>query len=360
MSLRIAYFKPASGGIADYAQQIETLYQRLGHDLTIQVVDPTTDPRTLVKKAARADVDLYHFEMGAADSIQLTISRLLRHQNDIPHLITLHDSGVGVRHPIDIAAAHSANPVVRFGGKVVRKLLDRTVGASTLKRHLADPRVATLYLRPDQVTRANTYYLPQPTYHERPPAVPKKSPPVVGFGGFWGYGKGIETLLQAWSLTAGTNELTLIVGGDAGTPDDPYAAAIRAQVKGLHLPIELPGFAAPSQLDAFIRSLGVMVLPYWAELPNGTSAMAMRAAELGVPIIASDVPSLRGFLTEYGAYYVPPKDPEPLAAAIRSFAADPEAFRVRAATLQQHIFAEHGWGTVSQRLEHIITKVVGK
>jgi glycosyltransferase involved in cell wall biosynthesis len=357
--VRIAYFRPRGGGVADYAQQIEAIYRQLGYKPSAQIVDTTTDPRAEVEKIAKANVDLCHFEIGAADSLQLTISRLLSRRNPgLPQLITIHDPGVIVRHPLPVAAADSSSRFVRLGGKLVRKVVGRSVGQRTLRRHLAGPNIATLYLRADCATGPRAHYLPQPTYHEHPVPAPKQSPPVVGFGGFWGPGKGIETLLEAWSLAGGDSGLRLVVGGNSGNPADPYATAIREQAKALRQPVELPGFVAKDRLDAFVQGLGVMALPYWPELPNGASAMAMRAAELAVPIIASDVPSLRSLLGADGAYYVPPKDPQRLAGAIRAFAADTKPFTTRAVAVQQHIYADHGWEPVGRRLKQIITEVM--
>jgi glycosyltransferase involved in cell wall biosynthesis len=356
----VAHFQPASGGIADYAAQIEVIYKQRGYRLTTYTASEHTNVAAVTATVAQSPVDLCHFEIGAADGIQLAISRrLLRLQPDLPQLLTIHDSGIIVRHPLPVRAAASPNAGLRLGGKLARKALSQTLGPALLRRHLAHPQIAIIYLRADLATPPGSYFLPQPTYHQHRPPAPKKSSATVGFGGFWGTGKGIETLLTAWAqVSPDNNGLRLILGGDAGTSNDPYAAAIRKQAGALQPPVELPGFTPADQLDAFVRSLGVMILPYWPGLPNGTSAMAMRAAELAVPIIASDVPALRSLLGADGAFYVPPKDPVRLAAAIREFAANPKPFVARAATLQRRIYAEHGWETVGRRLQEIVAEVM--
>jgi glycosyltransferase involved in cell wall biosynthesis len=358
--LRIAYSRPRSGGVADYAEQIEAIYRQLGYNPSTQIVDATTDPHTAVARIVKDGVDLCHFEIGAADSLQLAISRLLSQRlPNLPQLLTIHDPGIIIRHPLTVKAADSSNQLIRLGGKITRKLLTHSVGPQVLRRHLDQPTINTLYLRADCATGPRAYYLPQPTYHEHPVAPPKKPARVVGFGGYWGPGKGIETLLDAWGIIGKDSGLRLVLGGGTGDPNDPYATSIRERVMALHLSIEVPGFTAKERLDSFLQGLGVMVLPYWPELPNGASAMAMRAAELAVPIIASDVPSLRDLLGEGGTQYVPPKNPERLADAIRTFAANPKPFTARAIALQQQIYADHGWKTVGRRLESIITEVMG-
>ena len=82
--------------------------------------------------------------------------------------------------------------------------------------------------------------------------------------------------------------------------------------------------------------------------------MAMRAAELGVPIIASDTPALKDQLGPEGAAYVTPKDAEALASALEAFLSQPDTAIKRAKLNQKHIFADHSWTRVGTDLKTIV------
>jgi glycosyltransferase involved in cell wall biosynthesis len=74
------------------------------------------------------------------------------------------------------------------------------------------------------------------------------------------------------------------------------------------------------------------VLPYSAT--TGASSVLHRAAAVGRPVLASDLPDLRAAAEDEGllAGYVPPNDPPALAAALEALLAD----RPRQAAWAQH------------------------
>jgi glycosyltransferase involved in cell wall biosynthesis len=354
---RIIYVRPAKGGIKDYSDQILTIYRQQGYQPVVVTItkQPTAEQRSQLTQPA----ELIHFEVGAGETELLKLSRELLGSHTTRQIITIHDPGVVVFHPVAVVAASSRNSLVRFIGKVVRRLLAQTAGRVLIRRQLQHSLVSTIYLRPDCATAPNAYYLPQPTYHQEPPASMPRPKPLVGFGGYWASQKGLGTLLDAWEQLSGSTKLKLIVGGSTGNPQDPYAVAIRQRVAAIpqsERP-ELTGFIAAEKLDNFLRSLSALALPYWPEVPNGTSAMAMRAAELGVPLIATTVPSLQQQLGTDGAYYVEPKNASALAKAIQELNDNPEPFQLRARAAQQRIFASHSWIVVGKRLNEVIESV---
>jgi glycosyltransferase involved in cell wall biosynthesis len=353
--LQIVYIRPARGGIADYGLQIEAIYRQLGYAPKVITVGNSESPRSQVQKLTQLKPDLYHFEIGASSGNLFELSRQLLRRTEVPQLATIHDPGVVVWSPYFVAGTMSASSLNRFMSKVYRKALVSLLGRARIQNYLDNPKLTKLYLRPDCATGARSYYLPQPTYHQNPVKPPTEHrPTTVGFGGFWGKPKGLETLLDAWELPNSHPGLRLVVGGSTADAEDSYARAIKQRLSDMAGPITITGFVANEELDPFLQSLGVLVLPYWPELPNGTSAMAMRAAELAVPIIASDVPALRQQLGDEGARYVRPKDATELAAAIKELAEDPEPFRKRALATQSRLFADHNWDAVGKSLQYSI------
>jgi glycosyltransferase involved in cell wall biosynthesis len=352
----IIYIRPASGGIASYAEQIEAIYHQQGLSLETVSVAPETDLGRLVYELSSRPASLYHLEIGAGDGLIFELSRRLLKASPKPQLVTVHDPGVVVQHPIAVRVAASSSAPVRFVGKVLRKLAATTLGRSRIRRWLNSPRLTKLYLRPDIAeTTTNAYYLPHPTFHPQQPEPTKHAaiPQRLGFGGYWGLGKGLETLAEAWSKVDPSTGLSLTIAGAGAAPNDPYDAKLRAQLKALPNPPALPGFIA-GQLDAFLTGLDVLILPYWPTLPSGTSGMALRAAELGVPIVASSIPALTTLLGPNGAIYVEPQNAPALSAAILKLTTDWSTIKERADRSQEAIFAAHSWKVVGAQLQGII------
>lgn len=354
---KIIHIQPANGGVAAYAEIINAIYKRAGYQL--QVI-PFTDYQIARRLLVDSDADLLHFEVGAGDSRILALSRDFLRSRKTPQLITVHDSGVVVRHPVEVALADAHNSAIRFAGRVVRKLLSKTIGPWIIAQQLNHPSVSKLYLRSDLATGPRSYFLPHPVFNSVRPKPNHSHAKTVGFSGFWGPGKGIETLLAAWELLGEATDLELVVSGGTGSPSDPYGQEITQLINNAHRPITLAGFIADEKLDDFLQQLGVLILPYWPELPNGISGMAVRAAALGVPVIASDVPSLKEELGPEGAYYVPPKNAELLAEAMQTFAQNPKPFFERANDAQDLIYHTSSWKQVGSQLEKIITSATGE
>jgi glycosyltransferase involved in cell wall biosynthesis len=356
----IIHLRASTGGIAAYGERIEAIYEQAGFAVEIVTVDAATDYQALLSRLNEAKEALCHFEIGAGDGPLLSLSRRLL-RNGRPQLATIHDPGVVVWNPITVTAAASHNGGVRFAGKVWRRLLGRTYGATVVRRQLSDPHLNRLYLRPDLATEPHSYYLPQPTYHAEAPALPAaaKTTPKIGYSGYWGLGKGLETLLDAIKLLRATpeTEFDVVIEGSTADPADHYASVVRDYAHQADPQAELIGLIGYDGFDSFLQSLAVLVLPYWPELPNGTSSMAMRAAELALPIIASDTPALKGQLGDDGAVYVSPKDPEALKNALVAFLNDSAAARKRAEATQKRIFVDHNWKVVGQQLTKIVDEV---
>lgn len=351
---RILYVFPATGGIADYAQQIQALYKRLGHHVRALPVYPE-DTTIDVVYQVHERYDLIHYEVGTGDGVIFDVSRRFSRVHHVPRIFTIHDPGVAVRNPIQVELTDSSKSAVRFSAKALQKAVNQLVAKPVVNRALNQPKTVKVFLRKDLATGSHTHYLPQPTYHENPPKTrtPKKTL-TVGFSGYWGREKGIETLIEAWPHVDAKAKLVL-----SGAGTDNYADRMKSLASNLKPTPDFPGFIEPEKFDSFLSGLSVLVLPYWPELPAGASAMSMRAAELGVPIIASDTPALRGQLGPKGAVYVPAKDPSALGKAITEVLTKPEVYQKQAAALQQKLFKDHGWDKVQKQLQKIVVDAAG-
>jgi glycosyltransferase involved in cell wall biosynthesis len=164
--------------------------------------------------------------------------------------------------------------------------------------------------------------------------------------------KGVDTLLAAM---VSLPEATLTIIGGRGSPDDPdlVACQARAQELGIAEQVEFRGFVPHAQVRAALAGAGAAVLP----LPDNLMARYFTSPlklfdymAAGVPIVASDLPTV-GEVLEDGdnALLVPPEDPPALAAAIRRLLVNPGlADRLRR-TAFEHVRA-YTWDARAARI----------
>jgi glycosyltransferase involved in cell wall biosynthesis len=144
--------------------------------------------------------------------------------------------------------------------------------------------------------------------------------------GLLGPGKGIEWAIDAMALlgdqprtpryiVAGrTHPRVLAADGEA------YRDALVAQVRrlGLQASVTFDGqFRDPASLAHLVRSADVVVLPY-DSAEQVTSGVLIEAVAAGKPVLATDFPHARELLANGAGLVVPHRDPEALAAGLRT------------------------------------------
>ncbi len=338
---------------------VTELYRQAGIAVQELVVPDDWGASRVLQAIGAHRADIVHFEIGVQQASFFWASRRLLRTGDRAQIVTIHDPGLVVRARPGLGPGVPAP--LRYVVKVARALADVTVVRVLIANWRRNEAVVTVYLRPDLGDGPGSLYLPPPTFHRFPGLVSKlpDSPSEklrVGFAGYWGREKGLETLVEARRLLGRQDRLQFVLGGGAASSTDRFVAAIRREALRVDPDVLLPGFVADDRLDPMIAGLHALVLPYWPRLPGGTSAMAMRAAEFGVPVIAGDTPALRGQLGD-SALYVRPKDAGALAQAITTFLEDPAPFFEDAEVLRHRVFRDHGWDEVSRRLSAILSEM---
>ena len=346
---------PDKGGVFICSQVVSKIYVEQGMEVVDVIVAPSDNTSSVVNQLNRYPNAIYHFEAGAGDSKILAIARRTLKSSRHKQIMTVHDTGQFVRHPLDNRFTRSKNGLVKITGKFIRKTLSVLLGKRIRVAYLSSNNVVPVYLRKDLAQVAGAEYLPQPVYTQGVLITrkPTNKPTVVGYGGYWGQYKGLETIIQAWQ-TGKFKNYKLIVSGGTAEENDSYSVAIRKALLALRPKPELPGFV--EDLDKFLLSLSILLLPYWPELPSGTSAMAMRAAELGVPIIASDTPALSEQLGDKGVTYIEPKNTGALVKALEDLESNWDKIQKDALQLSKRINQDHSWKTVGKRLIDIVEK----
>jgi len=334
-----------------YAQVISEIYRQQGFIVEDIPVAHDQDISSMMSRLSTKK-GIFHFEVGAGDSAVFGIARKLLKKTSIQQVMTIHDTGQFIRHPISNSWTRSNSVIVRFAGKLIRKATSMVFGGHIRNVYLASNKVTVVYLRPDLAAKDNAWYLPQPMYHKVPSPPRKKTKQLTraAFSGFWGQYKGLETIIEAWEL-GNVDGVELVIEGDVAEETDGYAKDIKRRLEGLRPVPELVGRAR--DLDAFLKSLSVLMVVYWPELPSGTSSMSLRAAELGIPIIASTTPALKEQLGE-GPVYISPKDPQALREALISMQKDWDSVQQAALDLQVRIIHDHSWQAVGKSLNKLI------
>jgi alpha-maltose-1-phosphate synthase len=165
-----------------------------------------------------------------------------------------------------------------------------------------------------------------------PPAARSVRPPAAVFTGTLRPWHGIETLAAAWRLL-GPAAPSLTVVGDG--PGRPLLEGVGARVTGPVPHAEVPAALAGADIG---------IAPYAADAPPYFSPLKLfEYLAAGLAVVAAEIPGVTELVDERTAVLVPPGDPDALAGAVASLAAD----RRRLARLGRagRVLAErHTWG----------------
>ena len=144
-----------------------------------------------------------------------------------------------------------------------------------------------------------------------PPAALSLGPPSAVFTGTLRPWHGIETLAQAWRLL-GPAAPPLTVVGDG--PGRPLLEEAGARVTGALPHLEVPGVLARADIG---------IAPYAADAPPYFSPLKLlEYLAAGLAVVAAEIPGVTELVDERTAVLVPPGDPDALAGAVASLAAD--------------------------------------
>ena len=124
-------------------------------------------------------------------------------------------------------------------------------------------------------------------------------------------------------------------------------AAVRA-AKG-HRNVEVMKIRDNATLFAAYEQADVVVVPLSENRHASGITVVLEAVYFGVPVIATECGGLTDYLDHDAVLYVPPGNPEALAAAIRDVRANPKAAKQRVEKAQEHMKAELSSVAYAQR-----------
>jgi len=174
--------------------------------------------------------------------------------------------------------------------------------------------------------------------------LPEEGPLVVYTGGLLAW-KGVDVLVDA---ARELSDVRFVVAGGM----DADVAALKARAQGLEN-LRFDGFQPPERVPLYLAAGDVGVVPN-----RSTPAISARytsplkvfeAQAAGLPLVVSDLFSMRDVLGEQEACFVAPDDPGALARGLREILAD-SVRRQRMAEALRAGAAEHSWDARASRL----------
>ena len=199
------------------------------------------------------------------------------------------------------------------------------------------------------------------TTEESPSSSTRKSVYYVGQLYPW---KGVDTLIHA--VSASPRRKLVIIGGTeepgTGEPDIRRLRQLAEQL-GVSDRIQFTGWVPYREVSRRLRDAAVTVIP----LPDSTFGRYFTSPlklfdymAAGVPIVASDLPSLRDVLQhEANALLVPPGDPAALAQAVDRLLSD-KALADRLAARAREDVQRYSWDARASSILDVLTNASSK
>ena len=165
--------------------------------------------------------------------------------------------------------------------------------------------------------------------------------------------KGLEVLLRAAAaLRSGPAPVKLIIAGKVDKGFEAYWEELQAlmethDLKGLL--VERIGYIPDGDVEVYFKAADVLVLPYKYIYQSGVLFLAFH---FGLPVIASDVGSLREYVTEDRTGFVcRPGDPDDLARTIESYFGSPlfKDLELTRREIIRRAVRDYSWDAIGQK-----------
>lgn len=178
--------------------------------------------------------------------------------------------------------------------------------------------------------------------------------------------KGVGTTIDALAqLVADGIDVELVIVGGAGAAgvdlaDDPEFQRLDALAErlGVRDHVTFRGQLSQREIPAVLRSADVVVCAPWYE-PFGI--VPLEAMACGVPVVASSVGGLIDTVVEDATgLHVPPRDPEAVAAAVRSLLLDEDRRRAYGRAGRERVEQRYTWTKVAADTARVYSRVISR
>ncbi|WP_431898480.1 MSMEG_0565 family glycosyltransferase [Nonomuraea sp. bgisy101] len=167
--------------------------------------------------------------------------------------------------------------------------------------------------------------------------------------------KGSKTLFRALGLLRGERPVLAIVGGQSFRDHEAYRREALALLPALGLDVVQVGTVSEDRLAAWYRTADALAYP---SIEEGFGLAPLEAQACDLPVVASDLPVFREFLTDGVDALLPAVgDPEALAAALERIMAD-EALRATLVAGGRLVVPRFTWAACAARHVEIYRSIV--
>jgi D-inositol-3-phosphate glycosyltransferase len=179
---------------------------------------------------------------------------------------------------------------------------------------------------------------------------------ILFFGNIGPY-KGLDHLVAAFqTLNKRNGEYRLVIAGKQRTDSEQYVNDIRnataREVKQRRI-IQRIEHIPDSEIELYFKAADVLVLPYTSVSQSGVLFLAQ---SFGLPVIATDVGSLRDDIVENETGFLcKPSDPADLARAIETYFESDlfEDLTNRRQKIREHAGRRHSWNVVGEMTRNV-------
>lgn len=175
--------------------------------------------------------------------------------------------------------------------------------------------------------------------------------------------KGLEHLVAAVVILAKAGEVVkLVIGGRVERGSDDYWRGIQHTIvrEGIaHQVIQAIGFIPDEEVEQYFKAADAVALPYLRIFQSGVPFLAF---SFGVPVIATDVGSLRDDVVLETGVLCRPGDAADLARAISVFFQS-RLFRggdLQRTRIRQYAAERHSWTAVGQRTKEVYRRLLAE
>lgn len=176
--------------------------------------------------------------------------------------------------------------------------------------------------------------------------LPADGPIALFFGKVEPY-KGVDQLAEAWGLVRTPDAHAVVAGW---CPDEAYAKKIRAALAASARRDTIEwreGFVPNEDVAALLQACDAVVMPYRNIYQSGVVFLCLR---FGMPIVATQVGSLRDYIDADSGVFAPTNDPAGIARALDEFFATRGRFRRDAIAAKA---AKYGWPQQCRAIKHL-------
>lgn len=192
-----------------------------------------------------------------------------------------------------------------------------------------------LCLQKAQADLFKKYFPDLPIYNAMPGIIstvemsPSDKKYDIGYVGSLQDKKGVDVLLDAFKLLSENNKTMILMGGRNEQEIVPIQEKI--QQMGLDDRITLTGYVPFHQVRNYLKEVRIGVLPLKNTFYNQFLTAPNKLFDymgMGIPVIASDLPSIQAFIQrDREGLFVPPDDSTALAEAMNALLSDKKQYR---------------------------------